>query len=165
MNKTLKTVLITLGVTFVVLFAVVMIFGEDNTAAAGNIAPNPKENVSDSSQVTSAEVASASESAQVAADQAEAVPAESPTAELTQELLKTTLEYDIFSWNMADAQGKVEIARNIMLVWDASGIYYDMPEEGLVEYIGQNLYDQANIFEVACTAAQIDPLPFFDVLK
>lgn len=165
MNKTLKTVLATLGVTFVVLFAVVMIFGEDNSAAGENTTPNPKEDVSVSSQVAPAEAISSSEAAQVAADQTEAVPAESPMVELTEEMLKTALDYDVFSWNMADAQGKIQIVRDIMCVWNASGSYYDMPEEALVEYIGQNLYDQANIFEVACTAAQIDPLPFFDALK
>lgn len=164
MNKTLKTVLITLGVTFVVLFAVVMIFGEDNSAAAGNIEPTSKENVS-VSQVVPSEVVPASEAAPVAASQSAILPSEPPTVELTEEMLKTALEYDIFSWNATDAQGKIEIVRDIMRVWDAGGIYYDIPEEGLVEYIGQNLYDQANIFEVACTAAQIDPLPFFDLLK
>lgn len=164
MNKTFKTVLITLGVTFVVLIGVVMIFGEDKSAAAGNTAPNPKENIS-ASQAAPAEAVPASEAAQVSASQPEPLPSEPPTVELTEEMLRTALDYDIFSWNATDAQGKTEIVRDIMRVWDAGGIYYDIPEEGLVEYIGQNLYDQANIFEVACTAAQIDPLPFFDSLK
>ena len=164
MNKTLKTVFITLGATFVVLFAVVMIFGEDNSAAAGNTGPNLKQSVSAASQTAPADVAPASEPS-IAAEQSEEVPPEPPTIELTEEILKTALDYDVFSWNAADAQGKIEIVRDIMCVWDASGNYYNMSEAGLVEYIGQNLYDQANIFEVACTAAQIDPLPFFNLLK
>lgn len=165
MNKTLKTVLITLGATFVVLFAVVMIFGEDNSAAAGNTGPNLKQSVSAASQTAPADVAPASEPTSIAAEQSEEVPPEPPTIELAEEMLKTALDYDVFSWNAADAQGKIEIVRDIMCVWDASGNYYNMSEAGLVEYIGQNLYDQANIFEVACTAAQIDPLPFFNLLK
>ncbi|MDF3004438.1 MAG: hypothetical protein K0S22_910 [Oscillospiraceae bacterium] len=165
MNKTLKTVLITLGATFVVLFAVVMIFGEDNSAAAGNTAPNLKQSVSAASQTAPADVAPDSEPTSIAAEQSEEVPPEPPTIELTEEMLKTALDHDVFSWNAADAQGKIEIVRDIMCVWDASGNYYNMSEAGLVEYIGQNLYDQANIFEVACTAAQIDPLPFFNLLK
>ena len=164
MNKTLKTVFITLGATFVVLFAVVMIFGEDNSAAAGNTAPNLKQSVSAASQTAPADVAPASEPS-IAAEQSEEVPPEPPTIELTEEILKTALDYDVFSWNAADAQSKIEIVRDIMCVWDESGSYYNMSEAGLVEYIGQNLYDQANIFEVACTAAQIDPLPFFNLLK
>lgn len=164
MNKTLKTVFITLGATFVVLFAVVMIFGEDNSAAAGNTGPNLKQSVSAASQTAPADVAPASEPS-IAAEQSEEVPPEPPTIELTEEILKTALDYDVFSWNAADAQGKIEIVRDIMCVWDESGSYYNMSEAGLVEYIGQNLYDQANIFEVACTAAQIDPLPFFNLLK
>lgn len=164
MNKTLKTVLITLAITFVILFAVVMIFGEDNSAANGNI--GPQEDVSAASQAVPTEAAPASEadSADVA-PVSEAIPAGNSAVKLTEETLKTALDYDVFSWNMADGQGKIEIVRTIMHVWDANGSYYDMPEEELVTYIDQSLYDQANIFEVACTAVQIDPLPFFDLLK
>ncbi|HWP52166.1 MAG TPA: hypothetical protein VN626_10770 [Clostridia bacterium] len=158
MNKTLKTVLITLGATFVVLFAVVMIFGEDTSTPARRT-DDIKESASISSQESPSELASSIEIP------AKIIAPESPAVEVSEELLKATLAYDIFDWNMASEPEKVEISKTIMSIWDTSGGYYEMSAEDLAAYIDQNLYDQANIFEVACVAAQIDPLPYFDSIS
>lgn len=117
MNKTLKTVLITLAVTFVFLVAVVMIFGEDTPA---------------------------------------------PAAKMSQEVYAATLAYDIFDWNRADEQGKIEMAKNIISIWNESGNSCELSAKDLAAYISQNLHDQANVFEVACIAAQIDPQPYLN---
>ena len=138
MNKTVKTVLITLAAVFFVLVAIVMIFGED-TDAPDSSSPNAEESVladSDSS---------------LSDEGSEAINID---AGISQEEIDRTLAYDVFDWNGADDQGKLKIAQDIMRVWDANGSDYSMTAEELASYINQNLYDQANIFEIACTWGQ-----------
>lgn len=150
MNKTLKTVLITLAVTFAFLFAIVMFFGEAPTA------PDPP---SSQGAVTPANASiSTGADTPIEADSASEDTDNMPSPEQYQ----ITLAYDVFDWNLADEQGKAEIAEAIISVWAAYGDSYDQDTKALVTYISQHLYDQANIFEVACVAAQIDSLPYFE---
>lgn len=146
MNKTLKTVLITLAAVFVVLFAVVMIFGEDTSASSGS-ASDIEENSLLESNISQSDEGDAQISI---------------VSEISQEEYEAAIAYDVFDWNIADDQGKIKIAENIMRIWDAKGSVYGMTAEDLVVYINQNLSDQANIFEIACIAVQIDPQPYFD---
>ncbi len=152
MNKTLKTVLITLAVTLVFLIAIVMIFGEDRSApvvpssqASGNIPADAPLNTDKNSSIASSETST-----------------NNITEDLSKEMYAATIAYDIFDWNKADEQGKIEIAENIMRVWYANGSTYSMTSKDLVTYINQNLSNQANIFEIACIYAQIDPQPYLN---
>ncbi|MEG0853125.1 MAG: hypothetical protein RSF82_04590 [Angelakisella sp.] len=155
MNKTLKTVLITTAVIFVILFAVVMIFGEDTS-----VSTPPSEALQQSTAV--------------AADQEldkepdkEPDPA-APAAVVSDEMFAKTVNYDVFDWNGTDEQGKIKIANDIISVWVASGNAYERTAEDLAAGIKQELQrdsDQANVFEKACIAAQIDPLPYFERAK
>ena len=145
MNKTVKTVLITLAAVFFVLVAIVMIFGED-TDAPDSSSPNAEESVladSDSS---------------LSDEGSEAINID---AGISQEEMNRTLAYDVFDWNGADDQGKLKIAQDIMRVWDAGGNVYSISAENLVAFINENLQDQANIFELACTAENIDSSLYF----
>lgn len=144
MNKTLKTVLITVAVIFVLLFALVMLFGEE-ASAPSDIAPDAGPNSIEF------DAASANAQAPISSD-----------AEISEEEYKKALAYDVFDWNMADDGGKRAMAEAILRVWDAKGANYAIQVEELVAYIDANLYDQAIIFEVACVAAQIDPLPYYE---
>ncbi len=147
MNKTLKTVLITIAVTFVILFAVVMIFGEDtstpNSQASGLQNGTPAVSNQEHGQ-------------------------DSPVTEISEEIIAKTLNYDVFDWNGADLQGKVNIVDDITNLWTAKGKSYNLSLSDLLAGIDQEIQqdpDQANIFEKACIVAQIDPLPFFEGIK
>ncbi|MEG0541472.1 MAG: hypothetical protein RR528_04020 [Angelakisella sp.] len=151
MNKTLKTVLITTAVIFVILFAVVMIFGEDTSVSTPP---------SEASQQSTA----------VAADQEPAKEPDpaAPAEVVSDEMFAKTVNYDVFDWNGTDEQGKIKIANDIISVWVASGNAYERTAEDLAAGIKQELQrdsDQANVFEKACIAAQIDPLPYFERAK
>ena len=141
MNKTVKTVLITLAAVFFVLVVIVMIFGDDPAAP-----DNSSSDVGESTLAVS-DTSSSDESNEVINND----------AGISQEEMNQTLAYDIFDWNGADDQGKLKIAQDIMRVWDANGSTYSMTAEELANYINQNLYDQANIYEIACTAEQSAP--------
>ena len=145
MNKTVKTVLITLAAVFFVLVVIVMIFGDDPVAP-----DNSSSDVGESTLAVS-DTSSSNESNEVINND----------AGISQEEMNQTLAYDIFDWNGADDQGKLKIAQDIMMVWDAGGSVYSISAEGLVEFINQNLQDQANVFEVACTAENIDSSLYF----
>lgn len=167
MNKTLKTVLITLAATLVFLIAVVMIFGEDTPSPADSTTQEAKnvEAVAEKTEQntsTKCEEATASSTANnIKKNTAKSTTAKSTTAGMSKELYDATIAYDIFDWNGADEQGKVKMVKDIIKIWNESGSSCEMTATDLVEYINQNLSDQANIFEVACMAAQIDPLPYF----
>ena len=143
MNKTFKTVLITLAVVFVVLFAVVWIFGEDSPAV-----DDPSLTSSDSTTAPSIEETEGSSGN----DQ----PA------LTKEEITVILNYDIFDWTPLDKQGRMKIAQSIITLWATKGVDNKVTSEELVGYINDNLYDQAIIFDVACEALQTDPSQFYE---
>ncbi|MFZ2537906.1 MAG: hypothetical protein WAX04_03275 [Oscillospiraceae bacterium] len=149
MNKTLKTVLITTGVIFVALFAIVMIFGEDNLTPT-----SPSTDLAESSTLES------DNNAPLKTDDKE-----SPVPEVSKEVFEKTVSYDIFDWNMADDKGKMEIVEAIITVWAANGNVYEQTPEDLLAGIKQELQkgiEQANIFEKACNAAQIDFQPYYE---
>ncbi|MEM1485965.1 hypothetical protein V6615_14005 [Oscillospiraceae bacterium PP1C4] len=167
MNKTFKTVLITLAVTLVILFAVVMIFGEDTSTPTGSSSDTQKSASAESQEILANTSPNSEKNvpAEIGRAPADNNAPESPAAEISKELLQTTLAYDIFDWNMADEQGKAAIAKDIIHIWNAGGNIYEMTAEDLIAGINNGLHDQANIFEVACVAAQIDPLPYFNAIS
>ncbi|MPM92290.1 hypothetical protein SDC9_139425 [bioreactor metagenome] len=151
MNKTLRTVLITLAVTVVFLFAVVMLFGEDQTVPASTSSHGSENILADAQMKEGADT-------QIEVKE----KPESAAGTLSQEQYAAALAYDVFDWNSADEKTKADMAESIISVWADYGDSYEQSAKELVTYIGQHLYDQANIFEVACTAAQIDPQPYFE---
>lgn len=151
MNKTLKTVLVTVAVTFVILFAAVMIFGEDTS--------NPKSKASNLQNVTPA---TSNE------EPAKELEQDGPGTEVTIEMISKIINYDVFDWNGADEQGKIKIAKEIISFWAAKGNSYELTVEDLVVGIEQEIQqdpNQANVFEKACIVAQIDPHAFFEGTK
>lgn len=151
MNKTLKTVFITITVTFVILFAVVMIFGED-TSTSNSLASD----LQDGASATSNQ------------DPAKDLEQDSPGTEVTVEMISKIINYDVFDWNGADEQGKTKIAKEIINFWAAKGNSCELTVEDLVVGIEQEIQqdpNQANVFEKACIVAQIDPQAFFEGTK
>lgn len=151
MNKTLKTVLITVAVIFVILFAIVMIFGEDTSTPK-----NPASYLQKGTSATSNQ------------EQTKEPEQDSSEEVVSEEMIAKTLNYDVFDWNGADLQGKVKIVDDITNLWAAKGKSYNLSLTDLLAGIDQEIQqdpDQANIFEKACIVAQIDPLPFFEGIK
>jgi len=150
-NKTLKTVLITVAVTFVILFAAVMILGKDTST------PN--------SQTSNLQNVAPATSNQ---EPAKEIEQDSPGTEVTIEMISKIINYDVFDWNGADEQGKIKIAKEIINFGAAKGNSYELTAEDLVVGIEQEIQqdpNQANVFEKACIAAQIDPQAFFEGTK
>ncbi|MFZ2538866.1 MAG: hypothetical protein WAX04_08180 [Oscillospiraceae bacterium] len=164
MNKTLKTVLITLAITIVALFAIIMIFGENTSIPMGSSSNIEKNSSPESEESPGNASLNTDESSSIAANGTSSSDnsTKSPAADVSEELFAKAVSYDVFDWNMADDQGKNEIIENIMRVWDANGSDYALTSKDLVTYINQNLSDQANIFEIACIAVQIDPQPYLN---
>ncbi len=196
MNKTLKTVLITLAVTCVILFAVVMIFGKESPAPTDSTTPeaknasvevakktvqsaseevdetiasstegstkgstegNTKNSTEGNSKTNTAKNSKSNSKTNTASNSKSNTAAASSAPVISMELYETTISYDIFDWNGADEQGKIEMAKNILFIWSEAGDSCELSAKELAAYISQNLHDQANVFEVACIAAQIDP--------
>ena len=170
MNKTLKTVLITMVMTIAALIILIMLFGEDTPAAPGASAqasaswsPSGREEPKEPPTATAEpEEQHSGEASEPPA--AESGQPDSPSG-LSDEEYSQVLGYDVFDWNGADDKGKIEIARKIIKVWEEAGAYHQRNAQELAEYIDLNISDQANMFETACIAEQIDPLPYFEKLN
>lgn len=137
-NKTLKTVLITVGVMLfaIVVLALLMDDSDNSTSDA------PATGIIEEPQDTPKEV--------------------------TLEEFQKILSYDIFDWGMEDDQGKLRIAEEIISIWAEDHINYNYTYDELVDAINQELAvenEQANIFEKACIAAKIDPVPYFALIN
>lgn len=106
------------------------------------------------------------------APQAAAKPENKPAKPAAAAKLDTSVMiYDIFDWNAPDEKGnpksdseKLAIIKRIKQLWRAAGAETDkndMPAEKILK--NMQFYDQAIIFDVACKAAGIDPLPFWEI--